>query len=406
MSSVVSVWTRWGDYALGVRDVRRGQTLRVGSPPRRLVRCEGDATTVWLDEGVRTLKAGDGVRVERDGVHYFVSCAEVRGREGLAAGCPWRELLTVALGLGLVTLGLLSGRERPERWREHFVGFAELPPPRVESKATPVVRTELSVATEPQASALRTPGDMRCGALEMGQSVADSAPGRHGVAGPKDNPDPRLARPDQGIGYPITPDGLIVVVAGFAHVPVGNDAPTAPWGRREELGTDERSARGEVWGERLDEAWGDQGLGVAARPGGVLKRMDAAPISIGGERGLRVLHTGLRVVGPRKASEVGRAMSALFEDFKSCAARANLGEQRRVELSFEVEPDGRVVRGAVQSDGLEACLGERVVGAKFTAGAPAVARVHYPLYFMPAADELRSPQVTPAAPPAPCDCGS
>jgi len=192
---------------------------------------------------------------------------------------------------------------------------------------------------------------------------------------------------------------------GIPHVPVGNDAPTARWGRQDQLGTDERSAPGQMWSEVIGEARGDFGFGVASQPGGVLKRIDVAPTSTGGEHALRVLHTGLKVVGPRKPSEVGRAMSALFEDFRGCAAPATLGEPRRVELAFEVAPDGQVAPGAPGPDALDACLVELVSGAKFAPGAPASAEVRYPLYFVPADRELRSAPVTPGAPPEPCDCG-
>jgi len=406
MSSVVSVWTHWGDYAVGVRDVRRGETLRVGSPPRRLVRCDGVRATVWLHEGAQTLKAGESVAVERDGVHYRVSCTDV-GREGLAAPRPWRELLTLAAGLGLATLGLFPGREHPETSREPSTDTGQRPLPRLQGEPARSPQNELAVASEPQKSALRTPGRLRCGTQEMGRRVADLG-GRYGVAGPKDNPDPHLARPEEGAGQSSTPDGPALEtldVVGIPHVLVGNDAPTAPWGRSDQLGTDEQSARGQMWRELLGEAWGDSGLGRAAQPGGISKRIEVAPTSDAGKSALRVLHTGLQVVGPRKASEVGRAMSALFEDFKGCAAQARLGERRRVELDFEVEQNGQVTRGAHDRDALAACLDAHVASARFTPGASAVARVRYPLYFVPVSDEVRSMQVTPSLPPAPCDCG-
>ena len=39
------------------------------------------------------------------------------------------------------------------------------------------------------------------------------------------------------------------------------DAPTAPWGRADSLGTDATSARGRLWGEKIAPAKGDGGGG-------------------------------------------------------------------------------------------------------------------------------------------------
>ncbi len=80
MQSVVSVCIRWGDYVLGVRDVRRGESFSVGSPPQPLLSFQGGTPRVYaLHSGqaelVRALGPGESVTVTRDGLDYSVSCS-------------------------------------------------------------------------------------------------------------------------------------------------------------------------------------------------------------------------------------------------------------------------------------------------------------------------------------------
>jgi hypothetical protein len=91
----------------------------------------------------------------------------------------------------------------------------------------------------------------------MGKPSAPAASKRWGVQGPKNNPDPHLAyqaalREAQTFGM----IGLLPTIAG------GPNAPTAPWGREEASGKDDRSAQGNMWGDEIGDAFG-AGLGLS-----------------------------------------------------------------------------------------------------------------------------------------------
>lgn len=52
---------------------------------------------------------------------------------------------------------------------------------------------------------------------------------------------------------------------GLINVGAGGDpnAPTAPWGREDSLGNDPLSARGNMWGDAIGDAFGAGGLGLS-----------------------------------------------------------------------------------------------------------------------------------------------
>ncbi|MGA2449701.1 MAG: AgmX/PglI C-terminal domain-containing protein [Polyangiaceae bacterium] len=82
---------------------------------------------------------------------------------------------------------------------------------------------------------------------------------RYGVQGPKDNPDPHLAK--QAALQEAAQFGMI----GLLSTMGGGDpnAPTAPWGREESLGQDEKSARGNMFGDSIGDSFGAGGLGLS-----------------------------------------------------------------------------------------------------------------------------------------------
>jgi len=267
-------------------------------------------------------------------------------------------------------------------------------------ESLPVHAEVFAEATKPQPQPLKPPGDMRCGHSEMGALVADTR-GRYGIAGPKDNADPHLARPVPGLGYPTATGAFAELTIPLTHQ--GSVGPTAPFGRDAALGTDATNARGNMWGDEIADATGDDSLGLVATPGGVVKHIDLAPAAANATA-LRVVHTGLRISGARKASEIGRAMAAHFDDFRRCAEVAMVGEARRVELEFDVAADGRTSTTPAEATALEQCLDQSVSRVRFAADAKAPAHVMYPLYFVPESAELRMPP-TELLRPAPCDCG-
>lgn len=93
----------------------------------------------------------------------------------------------------------------------------------------------------------------------MGNPNTNAVNKRYGVQGPKDNPDPHIAR--QAAMKEAQEFGMI----GLINVGAGGDpnAPTAPWGREESSGNDPLSARGNMWGDAIGDAFGAGGLGLS-----------------------------------------------------------------------------------------------------------------------------------------------
>lgn len=271
----------------------------------------------------------------------------------------------------------------------------------------------LEVTANPDGAALKLPGDMRCGQAEMGNSIPASV-GRYAIAGPPDNPDPHLSRPLYGQGSPTAPS--VHLGLGEPLVPLGSTGPTAPFGRKTALGTEERSAQGRMWGDDPNGQWGEYGLGLAGVEGSAAKRFDVAPLPENQTAELRVVHTGLQVTGARKASEVARIMAAHFSEFRACG-QAELSdeahEQRSVALGFDVLASGQTaVRRATSAPGasgavsaLEQCLELALANVTFASAEAGDAHVVYPLHFAPAGGGLKNRGVPSPVAPAHCDCG-
>jgi hypothetical protein len=81
---------------------------------------------------------------------------------------------------------------------------------------------------------------------------------KYGVEGPKNNPDPHLA--SKAALEEAAKFGMIGLISTMS----GGDpnAPTAPWGRQDSSGTDERSALGNMFGDGIGESIGTGGLGL------------------------------------------------------------------------------------------------------------------------------------------------
>lgn len=93
----------------------------------------------------------------------------------------------------------------------------------------------------------------------MGNPNTKDTNKRFGVQGPQDNQDPHVAR--QAALKEAAEFGMI----GLLNVGGGADpnAPTAPWGREDSLGNDPMSARGNMWGDSIGDAFGAGGLGLS-----------------------------------------------------------------------------------------------------------------------------------------------
>jgi pSer/pThr/pTyr-binding forkhead associated (FHA) protein len=93
----------------------------------------------------------------------------------------------------------------------------------------------------------------------MGNPTTKAVNKRYAVQGPKDNPDPHIAR--QAALREAMEFGMIGLLnTGAAGDP---NAPTAPWGRDTSSGSDDVSARGNMWGDEIGDAFGAGGLGLS-----------------------------------------------------------------------------------------------------------------------------------------------
>jgi len=93
----------------------------------------------------------------------------------------------------------------------------------------------------------------------MGNPNTKDTGHKYGVQGPKDNPDPHLAK--QAALQEAAQFGMIGLISTMG----GGDpnAPTAPWGREDSLGQDEKSARGNMFGDTIGDSFGAGGLGLS-----------------------------------------------------------------------------------------------------------------------------------------------
>jgi hypothetical protein len=230
----------------------------------------------------------------------------------------------------------------------------------------------------------------RCGDLyEMGRRGAPPS-GRYGVQGPKDNPDPHIER----VRGPRGPSVQEAPARHNGEPGPGADrdphALTAPWGRDTSLGTDEVSARGNLWGDEIAPAEGQDTLGRLNVQGGLVKR-----IGIGGpasERSRpRVVHTGLVLSGPLGLPEVERTITPSFARFLDCYEAGRAADPKlegQVNIRLVIEEDGstrdvHIAHTTLGSPAAESCLEASFRGLSFPRSARGQTTVIYPLFFVP-----------------------
>jgi hypothetical protein len=238
-------------------------------------------------------------------------------------------------------------------------------------------------------------GFSRCGGdVDMG-TKHDPRVARYGIQGPADNPDPRLSR----WRLDFKPEAHTHVEPGLLAPwqPEDSAAPSAPWGRDYSLGTDEVSARGNMWGDDIDKAPGDEeSMGITHVDGGQIKVIDVerAP-SVA--RPPRVVHAQLQVDGPLPAAAIEQALVSKLESFRDCyrADPASSGDHEgRIDVKISIDSEGK----AGQSDALRAdnvmpttteCILDKVTTSTFAAASSAT-EVVYPLLLIPG--ERQTPQ--------------
>jgi hypothetical protein len=247
----------------------------------------------------------------------------------------------------------------------------------------------------------------------MGNPNSRDTNRRYGVAGPKDNPDPHIAR--SAALREAAEFGMI----GLLNTGAGGDpnSPTAPWGRDDSLGTDPISARGNMWGDSIGDAFGAGGLGLSGIGEGGGGRGEGIGLGsigtighgagtgtgqgfgsghgrLGGSHRTRPpqVRMGATTVNGRLPPEViQRIVRQNYGRFRLCyenGLRNNPNLQGRVSVRFVIGRDGSVSNvGNAGSDlpdpGVVSCVTRAYYGLSFPQPEGGIVTVVYPIMFSP-----------------------
>ncbi len=247
----------------------------------------------------------------------------------------------------------------------------------------------------------------------MGKETSKDTNKRYAVQGPKDNPDPHIAR--QAALREAVEFGMI----GLLNTGASGDpnAPTAPWGRETSLGMDDVSAMGNMWGDEIGDAYGAGGLGLSGIGEGGGGRGEGIGLgSIGtlghgagtgtgqgfgsGHGRLGGSHKtssprvrmGATTVSGRLPKEViQRIVRQNFGRFRLCYEKglgANPNLEGRVSVRFVINRDGSVSNvsnggSSIPDSGVVNCVVRAFYGLSFPKPEGGIVTVVYPIMFSP-----------------------
>jgi hypothetical protein len=242
----------------------------------------------------------------------------------------------------------------------------------------------------------------------MGNANTRRDNARFAVLGPRDAPDPHLAR--SAALREATTFGAVGLLATFT----GADArtTTASWGDDDTVGRDGANARGAMWGDTIGEVFGTGGLGLSGAGEGGGERGEAIGLgsfgrlghgigtgqgqSIGpghmvGTPGIR--EGGTSVHGRLPPEAIQRIVRQNFGRFRLCyenGLRANPSLEGRVTVRFLIDRGGAV---ATMTDGgsslpdavAVACVVRAFGDLSFPQPEGGTVTVDYPIVFSPGA---------------------
>jgi hypothetical protein len=246
----------------------------------------------------------------------------------------------------------------------------------------------------------------------LGDRNAKPARMRYGVQGPRDNPDPHLARQaalDEAASW--TTIGVLASLSG------GDPrAPTVPWGRESSLGQDDRSALGNMFGDAIGTSFGS-GLGLSGMDeggggfGDVIGIGNFGPLGngagpgpdqgIGAGRGRprpshtpkapRLVQGDVQAGGRLPAEIIQRIVRMNFGRFRLCyenGARGNPSLQGRVTVKFLIDRTGAVSMAAdggsdLPDQNVVQCVVRSFSNLSFPQPDNGVVTVVYPILFSP-----------------------
>ena len=195
------------------------------------------------------------------------------------------------------------------------------------------------------------------------------------------------------------------------------NAPTSPFGRDSSLGTDDKSAQGNMWGDDIGESWGSNGLGLTGIGEGSGGKGEG--IGIGGigtcggticsgleggfgrslgrnapghqTRAPRIAIQPASVSGHLPGEVVQRIVRQNYGRFRMCYEQGlnkNPNLQGRVSVRFVIGRDGAVSNVAnggsdLPDSGVVSCVIGAYYGLSFPAPENGIVTVSYPIMFTP-----------------------
>jgi hypothetical protein len=247
----------------------------------------------------------------------------------------------------------------------------------------------------------------------MGKSSANDNGHKYGVQGPKDNPDPHLAR--QAALRNASDFGVIAYITAMQG---GDpDAPISVWGRTNSGGRDDKSALGNMFGNDIDDSIGAGGIdlsGVGPSGGGWEVGIGLRNIGglepgggIGPDQGIpngrgrpsrghvatapRIREPEITVNGHLRPEVIQRIVRQNFGRFRFCyeaGIRNNPNLQGRVAVKFVVSRTGAVAMTAdggsdLPDQNVVQCVVRAFAELSFPPPEAGMVTVVYPIVFSP-----------------------
>ena len=245
-------------------------------------------------------------------------------------------------------------------------------------------------------------------------SAPDHSEPDYSVKGPKDNPDPHIAR------QAALRDAAQFGMMGLLNSGAGGDpnAPTVPWGRDDSLSKDAISARGNMWGDQIGDSFGAGGLGLSGIGKGEggggrgegIGLGNIGTLGHGGGTGTGQgfgsgsgrlsgvartkppsVRMGATSVSGRLPPEViQRIVRQNFGRFRLCyenGLRTSPNLQGQVTVSFVIGTEGNVSSVSAKTDmsdaAVSSCVSKAFNGLTFPKPEGGVVKVTYPINFSP-----------------------
>jgi hypothetical protein len=388
------------------------------------IRCQSELCTAVPGGHRLPLERGTKLAIELADFVIFVAAVNAGkpSKKGLSAGVDWAAFSYFGMALG--TVGTLVAtmaffmpnladsedsdinQEQLYVMQQYLVSAAER---EQEAKPTEAVAEEDADNRE-GGTGTRSIGEEG----SMGNPTSRAINKRYAVAGPKDNPDPHLAR------TAAIEEARHFGTIGLLNAGLAGDlnAPTAPWGREDSHGTDAVSYRGNMWGDELGDASGAGGLGLSGIGEGGGGRGEGVGLGMlgglghgagtgdgqgmGSGRGqLRGTHrtrppSSMRIgkteVSGRLPPEViQRIVRQNYGRFRMCYEQGlarNPNLEGRVQVRFVIDRQGSVANvqnggSDLPDNGVTSCIIGAYYGLSFPQPEGGIVTVTYPVMFQP-----------------------